>query len=102
MPVVALALTGIISGLAFTTIANAADGRILGLRVVGPQASSTAQGVAFLIQQGATVEDIDRCLHPHPAIPEGVQECARLLLGKSVNKPGVFGPALLRLGGDGA
>lgn len=76
-------------------------GRILGLRVVGPQAASTAQGVAFLIQQGATLADIDRCLHPHPAIPEGVQECARLLLGKSVLKLSIFGSDLLRVGGFG-
>lgn len=72
--------------------------RVLGLRVVGPQASSTVQGVAFLIEHACTLEDIDSCVHPHPAIPEGVQECARLMLGKSVLKPSVFGPALLRIG----
>ena len=71
--------------------------KILGLRVVGPQASSTIQGIAFLIHMGAKLEDIDHCVHPHPAIPEGVQECARMLLGRSVMKPDVFGPeGLLR------
>jgi dihydrolipoamide dehydrogenase len=65
--------------------------RILGLRVVGPEASSTIQGIAFLIDQEATLEDIDRCVHPHPAITEGVQECARMLLGRSVLKASVFG-----------
>lgn len=64
---------------------------ILGLRVVGPQASSTIQGIAFLIHMGATLDDIDHCVHPHPAIPEGVQECARALLGRSVLKSEVFG-----------
>lgn len=73
--------------------------KILGLRVVGPQASSTIQGIAFLIHMGATLSDIDQCVHPHPAIPEGVQECARMLLGRSVLKPDVFGPeGLLRCG----
>lgn len=73
--------------------------KILGLRVVGPQASSTIQGIAFLIHMGATLEDIDHCVHPHPAIPEGVQECARMILGRSVLKPEVFGPeGLLRCG----
>jgi dihydrolipoamide dehydrogenase len=71
--------------------------KILGLRVVGPQASSTIQGIAFLIHMGAKLEDIDHCVHPHPAIPEGVQECARMLLGRSVMKQDVFGPeGLLR------
>ena len=70
-------------------------GRILGLRVVGPQASSCIQGIAFLIDQGGGLEDIDRCVHPHPAVTEGVQECARTLLGRSVHKASVFGPDLL-------
>lgn len=65
--------------------------KILGLRVVGPQASSTIQGVALLIHVGATLEDVDHCVHPHPAVPEGVQECARMLLGRSVLKVDVFG-----------
>jgi len=73
--------------------------KILGLRVVGPQASSTIQGIAFLIHMGASLEDIDHCVHPHPAIPEGVQECARMLLGRSVMKVDVFGSeGLLRCG----
>lgn len=67
------------------------DDRILGLRVVGPQASSTIQGIAFLIHMGATLSDIDHCVHPHPAVPEGVQECARVLLGRSILKVDVFG-----------
>ncbi len=72
-------------------------GHLLGLRVVGPQASSTIQGVSFLIDLGATLDEIDRCVHPHPGIPEGVQECARLLLGRSVHKPDVLGSKLLRV-----
>lgn len=71
----------------FVKLLAAPDHRLLGLRVVGPHASSTIQGVAFLIDRGGTLEDIDGCIHPHPAIPEGVQECARLLLGRSVHKP---------------
>lgn len=65
--------------------------RVLGLRVVGPEASSTIQGIAFLIDQNATLDDIDRCVHPHPAITEGVQECARIVLGRSIHKLDVFG-----------
>ena len=47
----------------------------------------------------ATLDDIDHCVHPHPAIPEAVQECARMLLGRSVMKPEVWGAeGLLRCG----
>ncbi len=75
--------------------------RILGMRVVGPEASSTIQGIAFLIDQEATLEDIDRCVHPHPAITEGVQECARMLLGRSVMKVDVFGREGMMRCGEG-
>ncbi len=67
------------------------DGRLLGLRVVGPQAGSCIQGVALLISNGGTLDDLDRCVHPHPAMTEGVQEAARLLLGNSLYKPGAVG-----------
>jgi dihydrolipoamide dehydrogenase len=77
--------------------AREAPYRILGLRVVGPQASSTIQAAAFLVDRGAPVGEIEHCLHPHPAVPEGVQECARLLLGRSLHKPEVFGDTLLRV-----
>lgn len=84
----------------FVKLLSAKDsGKILGLRALGPQASSTIQGVAFLIEMGATLEEIDHCVHPHPAIPEGVQECARMLLGRSILKVDVFGrEGLMRLG----
>ncbi|MDX2086874.1 MAG: NAD(P)/FAD-dependent oxidoreductase [Kofleriaceae bacterium] len=63
------------------------DGRLLGLRVVGPQAGTCIQGVALLIGQGGTIDAVDRCVHPHPAVTEGVLEAARLLLGTSLFKP---------------
>ena len=72
-------------------LADRDSSKVLGLRVVGPQASSTIQGIAFLIHMGATLDDVDHCVHPHPAIPEAVQECARMLLGRSVMKPEVWG-----------
>jgi len=67
------------------------DGRLLGLRVVGPQAGSCIQGVALLIAGGGTLADLDRCVHPHPAVTEGVQEAARLLLGRSLYTPDAVG-----------
>ena len=83
----------------FVKLLASPDNKILGLRVVGPQASSTIQGIAFLIEMDANLDDIDRCVHPHPAIPEGVQECARMMLGRSIMKVDVFGSeGLLRVG----
>lgn len=79
----------------FLKLIASPSGKLLGLRAVGPQASSAAQGIAILIDRGGTTEDLARCIHPHPAVPEGLQECARLLLGESIHKPRVFGDELL-------
>lgn len=71
----------------FIKLLAAPDDTILGLRVVGPHASSCIQGIALLIGLGGKLDDIARIVHPHPAVTEGVQECARLLLGRSMLKP---------------
>ena len=80
----------------FVKLLAAPDGTLLGLRVVGPQASSCIQGVALLIESGGTLADLDRCPHPHPAVTEGVQEAARVLLGSSIYEPAAF-PGLVRV-----
>jgi dihydrolipoamide dehydrogenase len=80
----------------FVKLLATPDGKLLGLRVVGPQASSCIQGVALLIERGGSLADLDQCLHPHPAVTEGVQECARLLLGTSAFAPEAF-PELVRV-----
>jgi dihydrolipoamide dehydrogenase len=61
--------------------------KIIGLRVVGVHASSAMQAIALLISMDKGIEEIAECVHPHPSIPEGIQECVRLFLGKSTFKP---------------
>lgn len=64
---------------------------VLGMRAVGEHASSAIQAVALMMQQRIGIRAIARLVHPHPSITEGVQECARMLLGSSVFKSPVFG-----------
>jgi dihydrolipoamide dehydrogenase len=33
------------------------------------------------------IEELAECVHPHPSITEGIQECVRMLMGKSMFKP---------------
>lgn len=63
------------------------DMKILGMRVVGNHASSAIQAVALLISMDKGIEELAECVHPHPSITEGIQECVRMLLGKSMFKP---------------
>ena len=76
----------------FVKILISEDGqnRILGMRAAGPQASSTIMVIAHLMDQDKGVEEIMKSIHPHPSITEGIQECLRLLVNKSVYKPLVF------------
>jgi dihydrolipoamide dehydrogenase len=61
--------------------------KILGMKVVGNQASSAIQAVAVLISMDKGVEELAECVHPHPSITEGIQECVRMLMGRSLFKP---------------
>jgi len=71
-------------------VTNDNEMKILGMRAVGEHASSAIQAVALLIKQGKGVEELAELVHPHPSIVEGVQECVRMLLNKSIFKSSVF------------
>ncbi|MFT4736668.1 MAG: dihydrolipoamide dehydrogenase [Cyclobacteriaceae bacterium] len=64
--------------------------KILGMRVVGQHASSAIQAVALLIATSNGIKELAELIHPHPSIIEGIQECCRMLLGKSIMKPAVL------------
>lgn len=66
------------------------DMKILGMRAIGNHASSAIQAVALLIKMDKGIEELAELIHPHPSIIEGIQECVRMLLNKSVFKSSVF------------
>ena len=43
-----------------------------------------------MMRHGLPVRDLSELFHPHPSVPEGLQDCVRMLLGTSVLKPCVF------------
>ncbi len=68
--------------------------KILGMRVVGEHASSAIEAVALLISMERGIEELAELIHPHPSIIEGIQECVRMLLNKSMLKPTVLRDAM--------
>lgn len=70
--------------------------RILGMRAAGPQVSSTIMSIAHFMDQGQGVADVLKSVYPHPTITEGIEECLRMLLDKSIFKPHAF-PELLQI-----
>jgi dihydrolipoamide dehydrogenase len=63
---------------------------VLGMRACGKHASSTIESIALLIDKNLSIRELAELIHPHPSITEGIQECARMLCGKSIIKPEIF------------
>lgn len=68
--------------------------KILGMRAVGEHASSAIQSVALLMYMNKGIDELANMIHPHPSIVEGIQECVRMLLNKSIYKSSVFADKL--------
>ena len=71
-------------------VPNDKEMKILGMRAVGEHASSAIQAVALLINMNKGIHELAELVHPHPSIIEGVQECVRMLLNKSIFKSSIF------------
>ena len=65
-------------------VTNDDEMKILGMRAIGEHAASAIQAVALLIQMGQGIRELADMIHPHPSITEGVQECLRMLLNRSI------------------
>jgi dihydrolipoamide dehydrogenase len=71
-------------------VTNDKEMKVLGMRAVGEHASSAIQSVALLIYMNKGIDELGNMMHPHPSIIEGIQECARMLLGKPIFKSSIF------------
>lgn len=59
---------------------------VLGVQIVGPEASDLISEAALAIEMGATLEDIALTIHPHPTLPEALMEAAESGAGRSVHQ----------------
>lgn len=64
------------------------NNQLLGLHIVGYDASSLISEGALAIEMGATAEDIALTIHPHPTIPEAIMEAAEASFGKAIHTIG--------------
>jgi dihydrolipoamide dehydrogenase len=63
------------------------SGAILGIGMVGPQASELISEGALAIEMGATLEDLLVTIHPHPTLSESLLEAAEIAAGVGVHLP---------------
>lgn len=66
-------------------IIDKSDNRLLGLHIVGPEASDLISEAALAIEMGAFAEDIALTVHPHPTLGEAVMEAAKHALGEAIH-----------------
>jgi dihydrolipoamide dehydrogenase len=66
-------------------IGDSKTGRLLGVHIVGAEASNLISEAALAIEMGASVEDVALTVHPHPTLPETMMEAAEATLGHAIH-----------------
>ncbi|HYB04409.1 MAG TPA: dihydrolipoyl dehydrogenase [Nitrososphaerales archaeon] len=70
----------------FTKIlAEKESGLLLGVGIVGQEASDLISETTLAIEMGATLEDLALTIHPHPTLPETIMEAAENALGRAIH-----------------
>lgn len=66
-------------------IIDKGDKRLLGIHIVGPEASDLISEGALAIEMGAFAEDLALTVHPHPTLGEAVMEAAKHSIGEAIH-----------------
>jgi len=71
-------------------VADAKSGVVLGVHIVGAEASDMISEASLALEMGATLEDVAATIHPHPTFPEALLEAIKHADGRAihiVNRP---------------
>ncbi|MDH5696830.1 MAG: FAD-dependent oxidoreductase, partial [Dehalococcoidia bacterium] len=66
-------------------ISRSGYGEILGVHILGPQASELIAEAVLAMQWEATPEELASCIHPHPTLSEAVMEAALAVEERAIN-----------------
>ncbi len=78
-------------------VADADDDTLLGVHVVGHEASNLIAEAALCIEMGGTVADVGLTVHPHPTLSETFMEAAHVVEGHAIH---IFVPPAKTSGGS--
>jgi len=67
------------------TIVEKETGRVLGIGIVGPEASDLISEGALALEMGAMAEDVALTVHPHPTLSEAVGESFKHALKEAIH-----------------
>ncbi|MCB9709380.1 MAG: dihydrolipoyl dehydrogenase [Myxococcales bacterium] len=66
-------------------IVDADNGEVLGVGIVGPEASDLISEAALAIEMCAYAEDVALTVHPHPTLGEGMMEAFKHAVGEAIH-----------------
>ncbi|KQB60253.1 dihydrolipoyl dehydrogenase [Acidovorax sp. SD340] len=66
-------------------LAHASTDEILGVHIIGPEAGSLIHEAVVAMEFRASSEDIARCCHAHPTLPEALREAALAVEGRALH-----------------
>ena len=69
----------------FQVVAEKGSHRLLGVQIIGTEASDLIAEAALAMQNGLSLEAIIETVHPHPTLPEGLKEAAENALGRAIH-----------------
>ncbi|CAN5221601.1 dihydrolipoyl dehydrogenase [soil metagenome] len=69
----------------FKVVSDKTTNELLGVHIVGPEASNLISEGALALEMHAFLEDIGLTIHPHPTLGEGMMEAAQNGLGHAIH-----------------
>lgn len=66
-------------------VADRSSDLVLGVHIVGAEASDLISEGALAIEMGASLEDISLTVHPHPTLPESIMEASEAAKKKAIH-----------------
>ncbi|HWP06479.1 MAG TPA: dihydrolipoyl dehydrogenase [Polyangiaceae bacterium] len=66
-------------------VTDVKTGRVLGIHIVGPNASDLISEAALALEVAATAEDVALTIHPHPTLGEAMMEAAAHSIGHAIH-----------------
>jgi dihydrolipoamide dehydrogenase len=70
-------------------VSDAESGTVLGVHIVGPAASDLIAEGCLAVASASHVEDLTLTIHPHPTLPESIQEAAEQVEHRAID---IFNP----------
>ena len=66
-------------------ILDESDKRVIGITIVGPNASDLISEAALAVEMDAEALDLGLTIHPHPTLGEGMMEAAKHAIGEAIH-----------------